>query len=244
MEILNEILFRPLFNLLIFLYNIIPGHDMGVAIIILTVLIRLILWAPSAKALRSQRELQLHQPEIEKLKTKYKDAQAQSRALMDYYKQHKISPFSSCLPTLIQFPILIALYQVFRYSLDTSHLDALYPFIHRPEIINPTFLGFLNLSQPEHYVLPILTGGLQFIQTKILMLKTPKSSASPTQQIISNQMTYIFPVMTAIIAFSLPAALPLYWIVTTLMAILQQWLIMRKPIEQKVKISIKNKESL
>lgn len=242
MVILNEILFRPLFNLLIFLYNITPGHDMGVAIILLTIVIRLILWLPQAKALRSQRELQLHQPEIEKLRAKYKDTTTQSKALMEYYKQHKISPFSSCLPILIQFPILIALYQVFRYSLDTSHLGALYPFIHRPETISPTFLGFLDLSKPEHYVLPILTGGLQFIQTKMLMPKLSKiQGASTTQQIISNQMTYIFPVMTAIIAFSLPAALPLYWVVTTIFAILQQWIIMRKTPELKVKVTVKNK---
>lgn len=227
MEILNEILYRPLFNALIFLYNTIAFHDLGIAIIILTMIIRAALWPSQAKALRSQRDLQKLQPELQKIQKKIKDKQKQTQATLEFYKTHKISPFSSCLPTLIQLPIIIALYQVFRHSMDGSSLDALYSFISRPETINSVSLGILDLSQPNKIILPILTGGLQFVQSWMMMRRTPQQSKD-TASAISKQMMYVFPLVTVFIAMSLPAALPLYWIVTTLFAIIQQWYIMRE----------------
>jgi len=228
MEILNEILYRPLFNALIFLYNTIAFQDLGIAIIILTVLIRAALWPSQGKALRSQRALQKLQPELEKIRTKYKDKQKQTQETLEFYKRNKISPFSSCLPTLIQLPIIIALYQVFRHSMDGSSLDALYPFISRPETINSISLGILDLSQPNKIVLPFLTGGLQFIQSWMIMGRTGKQGKKDPASAIGKQMLYIFPIVTIFIAMSLPAALPLYWMVTTLFAIIQQWYIMKE----------------
>ena len=228
MEILNEILYRPLFNALIFLYNTIAFHDLGMAIIILTIIIRFALWPSQAKALRSQRALQRLQPDLQKIQKQYKDKQKQTQATLAFYKQHKISPFSSCLPTLIQLPIIIALYQVFRYSLVKESLSALYPFISRPETINSISFGILDLSRPEKIVLPILTGGLQFIQSWMLMRRTSQQKTKDISSAIGKQMMYVFPIMTIFIAMSLPAALPLYWIITTLFAIVQQWYIMRE----------------
>ena len=228
MEILNEILYRPLFNALIFLYNTIAFQDLGIAIIILTIIIRTLLWPSQAKALRSQRALQKLQPELEKIKTKYKDKHKQTQAPLEFYKKNKISPFSSCLPTLIQLPIIIALYQVFRHSLDGSSFDALYPFIFKPETINSISLGILDLSQPEKIFLPFITGGLQFVQSWMIMRRTPQQGKGDTASMIGKQMMYIFPIVTVFIAMSLPAALPLYWIVTTLFAIIQQWYIIRE----------------
>jgi YidC/Oxa1 family membrane protein insertase len=229
MEIINEILYRPLFNALIFFYNTVAFHDLGIAIIILTIIIRAALWPSQAKALRSQRDLQKLQPELEKIKTKYKDKQKQTQATLEFYKTHKISPFSSCLPTLIQLPIIIALYQVFRNSLNLESLSALYPFISRPETVNSISLGILDLSQPNRIILPILTGGLQFVQSWMMMRRVgaSKNQKLDAASAISKQMLYIFPLMTIFIAMSLPAALPIYWIVTTLFAIIQQWYIMR-----------------
>lgn len=234
MELINEILYRPLFNALIFLYNTIAFHDLGIAIIYLTVIIRLILWPSQAKALRSQKELQKVQPELEELRKKHKDKQKQTQAILELYKKKKVSPFASCLPTLIQLPIIIALYSVFRNSLNKEALNALYPFISRPESINSISLGILDLSRPEKYVLPFLTGGLQLIQSVMMMRRTTTPGAKDPAQMMTKQMMYIFPIMTVIIAMTLPAALPLYWIVTTLFAILQQWLVFRdsKPMPQ------------
>ena len=104
----NLILYQPLFNLLIFLYNLIPWHDLGIAIIVLTIVIKVVLWPLSGKALKSQKALQSLQPKIEDLKAQYKDdKEGMSRAMMALYKTEKINPFSSCLPLLIQLPFLM-----------------------------------------------------------------------------------------------------------------------------------------
>jgi YidC/Oxa1 family membrane protein insertase len=215
---------------------------MGLAIIAATILIRLALWPSQAKALRSQIALQRIQPEIDALRKKYKDQAKQTKALLDFYKQNKISPFSSCLPTLIQLPILFALYQVLRQITNPASLNMIYPFIHRPDALNPMFLGFLDLSKPERFVLPVLAGGLQYIQTRMIMGKQQKQKVgqSAFQSALTNQMTYIFPVMMVVISMSLPAALPLYWIVVTLFAIGQQYLIMREG-PPKLKVSVRKK---
>jgi len=225
-------LVRFLFNILIFLYNNL-GQSMGLAIITLTILIRLVLWPSQGKALRAQKDLNALQPELKQLQEKHKGDQAkQAKAMMDFYKERKVSPFSSCLPLLIQFPLIIALYQVFRVGMNQESLTMLYPFIHRPDSINTIFLGYWNLAQPEKYVLPVLTGLSQFIQTRMAMPKTAGQTDN-AQMMISKQMIYFLPIMTIVIAMSLPAALPLYWFVTTLIAIIQQYFINKAPLAKK-----------
>lgn len=230
---LKVILYKPLYNALIFFVWLIPGNNVGVAIIILTVLIRLILLPSSNKSIEAQRQLKEIQPEMDKIKEKYKDdKQAQAQATMALYQQYKINPLSSCLPLLIQLPILIILYYVFRVGLDTSRFDLLYSFMPRPETINAVFLG-IDLTKPNIY-LAIITGLLQFWQSWQIMppkKKDPKKtqdSADRLQSIMGNQMLYVMPVFTVIIAMQLPAALPLYWAVTTLFGVIQQYYVFKK----------------
>lgn len=141
----HTIFYQPIFNLLVFLYNVIPGHDLGVAILLLTLIIRLILYPLSQSSIKSQRELQLIQPEIEALKEKYKDNKEQmGPELMSLYKQKKINPFASCLPTLIQLPFLFAIYRVFYDGLTKENsLSALYTFVANPGPLNTIAFGFL-----------------------------------------------------------------------------------------------------
>ena len=223
------------------IYHFIP--DIGIAIIILTIIIRLILYPSQAKALRAQKRLQEIQPELQKIQEKYKDdKQKQAKAIMEFYQTHKVSPFSSCLPTLIQFPIIIALYQVFRTGLNTSRISEIYSFLPKPETITPTFLGILDLTKPEHFVLPIIAGATQFLQAWMMMPKTKKKQTQSTQEMVSRQMIYFMPLMVVFFAATLPSALPLYWVVTSLFAILQQYLINKeKFFPKKVKIKIKSK---
>ena len=111
-QIFNTILYEPLFNALIFIYNVLPWKDLGVAIIILTFLIKLLLFYPSLKGLRSQKSLQDVQPKLEEIKKQYKDNKEEmGRQIMKFYKENKVNPFSSCLPMLIQLPILWALFR-------------------------------------------------------------------------------------------------------------------------------------
>lgn len=221
--ILKTILYRPLFNALIFLVWLIPDHNVGWAIIVLTIIIRLILLPSSLKAARAQLKLRDLQPELQKLQAEYKDDKTkQSQAMMEFYKKHKVSPWGSCLPLLIQFPILIVLYYVFINGLNTSRFDLLYPFMPRPEFMNTVWLG-IDLAKPNVWILPIVTGILQFIQGWQIQPKKTPGQAQDMSQAMSRQMLYLMPVFTVIIAMRLPAALPLYWGITTLFGIGQQW---------------------
>ncbi len=236
----NEVFIRPIFNILIFLHNIIPGHDLGIAIILLTLIIRFILLHSSAKALKSQKAIQKIQPELTELRKKYKnDKQKQTQAMLELYKKYDIHPASACLPTLLQLPFLIALFIVLRNSLVASNYDLLYPFVRQPETLNTSFLGLINLSvipkisslssliqYQGNVILALITGGLQFYQSKMLMPKT--TSPSDSTSAITKQMTYFFPIMIIFFSLSLPGGLPLSWSVTTIFSIIQQYLVLKK----------------
>ncbi len=228
--IFHEVLYRPLLNSLIFIYEFIPGHDLGIAIIILTILIKVILLPLSRKSIESQKALSKLQPEIKKIQAKYKnDKEKQARAIMEFYKQNKINPASGCLPLLIQLPILIALYKVFLSGLNSKVVADLYSFMPQIEHINPMFLGRVDLSE-RSIPLAVIAGGLQYIQTKMITAKQTqgKDKKSDFASIMNQQMLYMMPIMTAIIALNFPAGLPLYWIVVTLFTISQQYFIMKK----------------
>ena len=146
--------YKPVLNLLVFLYNIIPGHDLGIAIILLTVIIKLILLPLSKKSLKSQKAMQELQPKIDEIKRKYKDKKEEmSRAMMSLYKENKVNPFSSCLPLIIQLPFLLAVFRVFRNGFNNSSLALVYSFIHKPEVINSISFGFVDLSAKNNIYL-------------------------------------------------------------------------------------------
>lgn len=230
--IYTEILYRPILNLLIYIYNIIPGNDMGIAIILLTVFIKLALYPLSYKSIKAQREMQEIQPLMEEIKKKYKDQKDKmAKELMALYKKHKVNPMGSCLPLLIQFPFLIAVYRVFLHISDPETLDLLYPFVHNPGSINTTFLGLINLAEP-YIMLAILVGAVQFWQTKMMIhTKQPKVAGAQDESVMANmnkQMMYFMPVMTVVIGFKLPSGLILYWLITTILTIAQQYIFFKK----------------
>ncbi len=223
----HQIIYQPLLNLLVWGYNSIPGHDVGIVIIILTVLVRLVLAPTMHKQIKSQHAMTSLQPKLDEVKAKHKDdKEAQAKAVMALYKEHNVNPFSSCLPLLIQLPILIALYQVFRTALN-GNLSGLYHTVFNPGTINPYFLGFINLAKPN-IVLAVLAGGLQFWQARMMQAKNTSTSTDATAKAIQMQTTYLLPLVSIFIAWRLPAGLPLYWVVTTLFAIAQQYYIMKK----------------
>lgn len=225
--IFHEILYRPIFNLLVWTYNAIPGHDFGIAIILVTIFLRAILYLPSHKALKAQKALQDLQPKIKELQAKYKEKEAQAKAMMAFYKEHHVNPLSGCLPLLIQLPILFALYRVFFAGLNHKSLEALYPFISTPETLNPIFLGMLNLQDPSR-ILAILAGVSQFLQGKSMYAQHARvgvSSSSDFSNMMSKQMIYMMPLFMVFIAWKLPAGLALYWVITTLFSLGQQMVV-------------------
>lgn len=230
----NEVLYRPLLNALVFLYNIIPGQDFGIAIIVLTILIRFVLFPLSYKSIKSRKALSALQPKIKEVQKKYKSKEEQSRELMKLYKEHKVNPVSGCLPMLVQLPILIALYRVLINVLKPESLSALYSFIKNPGVINSSFLGILDLSKNSP-ILAILAGASQFFYSKITMKYSP-STPQPTsqkgsldiQKTMSKQMIYFMPVITVFIAWNFPAGLPLYWLISTVLGLAQEYYFLRK----------------
>jgi len=233
MNIFETFFYQPILNLLIFFYNIIPGHDLGVAIILLTVTIKLILLPLSKKSLKSQKSLQDLQPKIEALKKKYKDKKEEmGKAMMQLYKDNKVNPFSSCFPLLIQLPFLFAVFRVFRNGFDNGTLDLVYPFLTRPETINYISLGFVDLSV-RNVPLAVMAGLAQFWQTKMMMAKKPEIKSKGAQDegmmaIMNKQMMFIMPLLTVMIGLRFPGGLALYWFVTTVLTALQQIYVFNK----------------
>jgi len=227
----QTIFYQPILNLLVFLYN--TFGDLGLAIIFLTLIVKLILFPLSKKSIKSQKSLQELQPKIDELKKKHKDdKQAQSVALMALYKENKVNPFSSCLPLIIQLPFFFAIFRVFKDGFAQNHLDLLYPFINNPEIINTVTLNFFDLSE-KNVILAILAGLAQFWQGKMIQVKKPeiKTEGAKDENMLSvmnKQMLYVMPAVTVFIGLSFPAGLTLYWFLTTLFTVAQQKIVFSK----------------
>lgn len=229
-KIFEIFLYHPLFNFLIILYNYVPGRDFGIAVILLTIITKLILYPFSVKALVSQTAVQKLQPKIKEIQKKYKDNKEQlAKETLNIYRQEKINPFSGLFLAIIQLPILIALYTVFWKGLNPEELSNLYGFVKNPEQINAVFLGIVNLSKPS-FAFAIAAGIFQFFQTKMLIpKKTAEAKKEPDfSQAMQKQMLYIFPFLTVIILLSLPSAIGLYWIVSGVFSVIQQYFFLKK----------------
>lgn len=231
----HEVLFRPLFNLLVGITNVLPNHSVGLAIIFVTIIVRLIL-LPSS--LHQARQLQANQTKMAGLQRELKavadrhknDKAKRAEATMRLYKQAGINPASGCLPLLIQLPILLALYRVFFIGMGADTWHNLYTFVSPPTVLSLVFAG-VDLLKPS-LVLGIVAGVGQFAQMRWFAPTPPATPGTETesaQLMVSMQrnMMYIFPVMTVFIALQLPAALALYWVVSTLLALGQQYLVRR-----------------
>jgi YidC/Oxa1 family membrane protein insertase len=232
----HTILYQPIFNVFVFLYNVIPGHDVGLVILSITILVRLVLYPLTGSSIKAQRALQELQPKMEAVKKQYADdKQKQTQAIMELYKNNKVNPITSCLPMLVQLPILIALYMVLRDGLASKDLaNSLYSFVSNPGTINQISLHVFDMAKPN-YVLAVLAGLAQYFQAKTLTRKSPPKEAGEGSKdeamtvMMNKQMLYFMPVMTVVIGFTLPAGLTLYWFFSTLLMALQQVWLFKKP---------------
>ena len=238
--------YQPIYNLLVFLYDIIPGGDFGVAIILATILLKAALFPLSQKQIESQKKMQEIQPKIKEIQKKHKgDREKQSRAMMEFYRENKINPLSGCLPLILQLVVLIAIYRVLFNIAHAGFVvstEDLYRFISNPGDIHRFFLGILDLSKPSIF-LAVTTALAQYYQMKMIMDqrkdgKTPEKSApeknqkSPEEpdfnQIMTKQMLYIGPGLTLFFGMTFPSGLALYWLVSTLFMIAQQHHLLKK----------------
>jgi YidC/Oxa1 family membrane protein insertase len=241
------LIYQPIYNALILFASILPNHDFGFAIILLTILIRTILLIPNQRALKSQKKLQHIQPKISALKDKHGgDQQKIAQETMAIYKEHKVNPFGSCLPLLIQLPILIGLYNVIQTGINPNNAYLLYGAMQNFDLssVNTIFFGILDLTKVNIIVLPIIVGLLQFIQLRLSMgrlkkakteQKTDKKPASE-MEMANKTMTWIMPFMIAFFTASVPSGVGLYWAFSTTYGILQQLVVNRQVIQETTRI--------
>ncbi len=230
-HIWNLVLYQPLLNALAFLVSIIPGGDVGIAVIILTVLVKVILFPLSQKSIESQARMNIIAPELQKIKDSGASKEEQATRTFELYKQHKANPFSGCLLLLIQIPIIFALYYVFLKGINFQS-GVLYPFIHVPAHMNMIFLGIVDISK-KSLVLALLAGVSQSLQAHFM----PKPIASTGLKAsfqesfgksMNMQMKYVFPFVVAFIAYNISGAISLYWITSNLFMVAQQIYIKNK----------------
>ncbi len=221
--IFRQLFFNPLYNLLILLSAILPGSSLGLAIIILTILVKLILLPLYHKTTTSQQKIRALEPKLKELKIKHADnREEQARQTMALYREHGINPLTSFWLLLIQIPIILALFWVFKDSF-TVHREILYSFVTPPQSINPTLFG-LDLAA-KNYILAILVGVSQFIQMRLAVppIAPPTSKERSFKDDLARsmnlQMRYMMPAFIMIISLGFPAALTLYWLTSNLFAI-------------------------
>jgi len=225
-ELFETILYQPIFNIFVGLYNIIP--DVGVVIIIITVIIKLALYPLTKSSIVAQKSMTDLQPKLNALKEKYKDdKQALAQETMKLYKENKVNPLGSCLPVLIQLPIFLAIYWVLREGLTTENFDGLYSFVNNPGKINTISFGIMDLGQ-RSILFAVLAGASQFWQAKMMQSKKPPKEAGDggkdegMMSMMNKQMLYFMPGLTFIIGLKFPGGLALYWFLSTFLTALQQ----------------------
>lgn len=229
----TNFIYDPLYNGLILLASILPWLDAGLIIIIFTLIVKLILFPISKKAVRTQAMMKIAEPELNAIKEKYTDKQEQAKRVMAFYKEKKINPFSSILLLFIQLPILIALYRIFYSNgLSIPNPTLLYPFVHAPASINPVFLGLIDVTQ-KSYVLAFCAAVSQFFQIQFSAPKlAPKKDKSTlTDDLARNmqlQMKYVLPVIIFFISYQVSGALALYWTASNLFMIGQEIVVRRQ----------------
>lgn len=236
---------EPLYNALIFILNTVPFIDLGVAVIILTVIVRAILFPISRNAIRSQLKMKEIAPKIKELQTKYKDdRQTMALEMMKIYKDNNIKPFASILLILIQLPIIFALYFVFlREGLPNINFDILYSFITAPSSIDVTFLNLIDLTA-KSALLAFTAAFSQFIQAHIMVASQKSAVATPAEagskekmmedimKGMNVQMKYVLPVVMYFISYSLGAVIALYFTTSNIFSALQELYLRRERANQ------------
>ena len=208
-NIFNALLYQPILQILIFIYKTIAFRDLGLAIILLTILIRLVLLPFFYRGAKDQTTIQKLQPLVKKIQQDHKDnKEKQTQALLELYRQHRINPFSSFLLLIIQLPILIALYRVFLTGLSDNAVFE-----------NYYFLNLINLIQ-KNFLIVILATVAQYFQSKLMMPKPESGQAAANKA--GQMMLFIGPVLTFVILNNLPSAIGLYWLVSSLFSLGQQ----------------------
>jgi YidC/Oxa1 family membrane protein insertase len=221
--------YNPIYNVLVALVAYIPGGDVGVAVILMTLIIQLVLLPFSLSAARAQIAMKILEPKMKELKEKHKgDKDQEALAMLELYRAEKINPFASILTIFVQLPVMLALYLVFRREAFPALNHALlYSFTPIPHTISLQFLGLFDIAS-KSLIIAALAGLAQYV----LALMTPLPSAGSSGQadfsrVLAFQMKYFFPLLIAVIAYTASAAIGIYFLTLNIARALQQWYILR-----------------
>lgn len=237
-NIFNTLFYEPLYNGLIFLISVVPGADLGIAIVLLTLAVKLLILPLAHKSVKSQAKIKIIEPEVKEIKNKFnKDKQEQAKKVMELYKKHGVNPFTGCFLVLVQLPIILALYWVFFKGLGSINTEILYSFVKIPQNINTQFLGIIDMMG-KSVPLALIAGIAQYYQMKLsLPPQTPdidkknKTELSFKDEFIKNmstQMRYVLPVFVFFIAYTISAAVALYWATNNTFSVIHELVVKKQ----------------
>ncbi len=226
--------FDPVYNGLVFFIDAVPGGDVGLSIILITIVVKLVLLPLSIKATKTQVAMREMEPKLKALKERITDKQEQSKAMLELYREHDVNPFASIIQIFIQIPLVIALYwSVARgggVALPDINTELLYSFIPQPEAVSMFFLGVMDIAS-KSLPLAALAGFTQFIHAKISMPAPEPKKDGETDfkgdfaRSMHVQMRYVMPFIIFMVAYSVSATIALYFIVSNLMSIVQEYVV-------------------
>ncbi|OHA81992.1 MAG: hypothetical protein A2675_01545 [Candidatus Yonathbacteria bacterium RIFCSPHIGHO2_01_FULL_51_10] len=225
-EIFMEGFVRPFYNALILILAAVPGADLGIAVIILTILVKVLILPLSKKAIESQIKMREVQPDLKKIQEKYgKNKEEVYKRTMALYKEKGVHLFSGCLPLLVQTPIVMGLYFVFYREVAANNPALLYSFVHATATIDPVFLGLIDLTN-KSIILAVVAAVAQFFHTKI-SLPSPALTQSEGKLSFSEeftrsmnvQMKYVFPIIVGVIAYVVSGIVALYFATSNLFSL-------------------------
>ena len=235
-SLFNTLLYQPFYNGLIFLISIIPGGDVGVAVIILTIAVKFALFSLSYRSIISQQRLKELTPELERIKTQFQnDKQRQASETMALYRREGVNPLSTILSLFLQIPVVFALYFVFvRSGLPEINHELLYGFLAEPGVISLSLLGLIDISK-KSVILAVFAGATQFLQARLMAPQTPKKDSGSGEHAFKDelarslqlQMKYVFPALIGFFAYNFGGAVALYSATSNLFAIGQEMYVKR-----------------
>lgn len=229
----HTLFYQPLYNALVVLSSLMPGGDIGLAVIVLTILVKVLLFPLFQKATETQMAIKKIEPEMERIKVTYKnDQETQTRKILELYRTNKVNPFSSILVLFIQIPIILALFWVFKgnFVFDPKEL---YSFVSVPALHSIKLFGLIDITT-KSVILAVLAGLTQYFQTALtLPPAAPKKSAVPNfkedfARSMNLNLRYFMPIFVAYIAWNLSSAIAIYWVTSNLFAIGQELYIRNK----------------
>lgn len=241
-DLWSTIFYEPIYNILMFIINNITFGDVGFAIILVTIIVKTVLAPLTKKSIKSQVLMKKMEPELKQIRKDFPNKEEQSKKTFELYKKYGTNPFSGCLVIILQLPVIFALYYVFYKGLSVDE-GSLYSFIQAPALLSTNFLGLFDLGQQSIF-LGVLTGVTQFVQGYLSSPIKNKKEVEVVKEIdkgdkMSNfqdqlsenmqlNVKYILPIFIGFIAWKISAAVALYWIVSNVYSILQEWYIRRQ----------------